>query len=1299
MDALLCHLEDHRFVAVVGSSGSGKSSLVRAGLLPAVRGGFLLEIRDWITPVVRPGYKPFERLARALVRAASDRRKLPGSQSNETLHEDVDRGLTVSTLRRESQGLEDALRELGLDTRTHLVLVVDQFEEIFAFRRRASTSDQTVARDEAAAFVSLLLNACSSPTGRIWVVLTMRSDFIGDCEAFLGLPEAVSRSQFLVPRLDRSQMERAITGPSLLTETRYNPFVFEHGLVNQLINDAGDRPDQLPLMQHALMRTWRHAIDRSEADSSGCVLASRDYNSTGGLEKVLSDHANEAWAEIKGNPKLAEVARDVFLLLCDVSPDGQIARRRPSVGEIMRVAGAGCADVERVVRAFQNDDRNFLITSPAEGFTEETRLDISHESLLRQWDKLSGVDGWLEKERGSVAEIRRLVTGAKLFNEGKGESLSAKDLDRVKKWQAEEDPDLEWALRYVTAEEWTAAMQFVDASVKAMAHRDRVRRRVIAACMMAVLVVVTLLVINVWQAYKSLARTRMALRMAYLERGMRLLDAGDPAGGAVWFAQLFKLMPPHRIKTDVYRRRLEIGLRQLPRLLQLLPHDRQALYSEMSRDGRHIVTLTAAEERTVEPDPSDSRWATGTETAWLWTIKDAKPAQPHRLESKLPAKSVCLSPDGSLVASAHGDDKGAGEILIWNITGAEPNCIRQLSLDGAATLVAWSPDGARVAFAQEVGTAHGKVSVWDWKSEKQPGKSSGQYDKIALLVWSPAGNAIAFVDQQKGEARVWDLASSTPAPIPLRLETSVNDVVFSSDGRHILTAAGIKGIEIGAEQTEIGRAQIWNAETGERFGPWLPHKGAVLTAQFSPDNKFIVTASTDGTAKVWSASSGRELLALPHDGWVFCASFSPDGRHIATGGRDRMAHVWDILTGQLAIPPMNHGGTVSKVAFSSDGRRLITTSKETPRIWAFATGIKPPPALKVDGPISWGAFSRNGRRIVTIAELDSGKNWKAQIWDAKSGHLESEYQHAEPLTRAALSDDGSRVLLGVSDVDKDLYRALVLDASNGKPVSPPISLAGDPAFLAFGQGKANQFVTLIRDDKGDTTIAQVWNAPSGEPLTKPLSHEVPVYFATFSLDNSRLLTTGGERNPNAGKAFIWQVMNNDQRPIVVEHSELVTHGEFSTDGRKIVTASEDNYASVWQTADGMLLSTLKNLHTADLTDVSFSPDGNQIVSASYDQTAVVSDWRKREIVSVFKHSGVVNSAQFSPDGKRVATASADCTARLWDVKTNELIAVLKQGDSVRKAAFSENGRALLAFSAPTAPSASFQKGISGLVCC
>ena len=1219
-------LAERRVIAVVGPSGSGKKSLISAGVVPALRSGALPGSEEWrYFPLITPGTHPLRNVVEGVSGSAAG---------------DVDE--LVSAMRRSSKALLSLVKR-GADQ--PVFLAFPRFEEVFTL---ANAEDRRALADN-------LLELVEAP-GNHRVLIAIRNEFLTHLGQLGPFQARLQQGEVFVPPFDASELREVVEKPAERVGLK-----FEDGLVDALIFDALGDPAALPLLQFTLLKLW----DRRERNR----VTWKGFRQIGGCRGAVEQAAEEMYAKLDSCEQ--EILKGILLRI--VRPG---AAREVICSTVQRASLYGGAEsharVDRVIDALIRAG----LVEISEERTANQRLRVVHEALVTKWPRL--VD-WLEDERTKLRQRYRLAIAAAQWKE------------------KQEDPGALWGgLLLEEARSYSdlndVEREFVDASAKARAHRDRLRRRVKAAGVMALVAVVILLVLNVWQAYKSLERTRKALRMAYIERGMRLLDAGDPAGGAVWFAQLFKLKPPNRVKTDVYRRRLEIGLRQLPRLLQLLPHDRQVSYSEMSRDGRHIVTLTAAEERTVEPEPSDPRWATGTETAWLWTIKDAQPAKPHRLESKLPAKSVCLSPDGSLVASAHGDDKGAGEILIWNVTGPEPNCIRQLSLDGAATRVAWSPDGARVAFAQEVGTAHGKVSVWDWKSEKQPGKSSGHYDKIALLAWSPSGKAIAFVDQQKGEAQVWDLASSTPAPIPLKLETSVNDVVFNSDGRHILTAAGIKGIEIGAEQAEIGRAQIWNAETGERVGPPLPHKGAVLTARFSPDNKRIVTASTDGTAKVWSASSGRELLALPHDGWVFCASFSPDGRHIATGGRDRMAHVWDILTGQLAIPPMNHGGTVSKVAFSSDGRRLITTSKETPRIWAFATGIKPPPALKVDGPISWGAFSRNGRRIVTITELDSGKNWKAQIWDARSGHLESEYQHAEPLTRAALSDDGSRVLLGVSDVDKDLYRALVLDASNGKPVSPPISLAGDPAFLAFGQGKADQFVTLIRDDKGDTTIAQVWNALSGEPLTKPLSHEVPVYFATFSLDNSRLLTTGGERNPNAGKAFIWQVMNNDQRPIVVEHSELITHGEFSTDGRKIVTASEDNYASVWQTADGMLLSTLKNLHTADLTDVSFSPDGNQIVTASYDQTAVVSDWRKREIVSVFKHSGVVNSAQFSPDGKRVATASADCTARLWDVKTNELIAVLKQGDSVRKAAFSENGRALLAFSAATAPSASFQKG-------
>jgi hypothetical protein len=429
---LLGLLEDASLVAVVGASGSGKSSLVKAGLLPVIRQGFLLGTGDWIVAVARPGEEPYGCLAHQLAAV------LPAAEPE-----------LLQALRRSDRGLLGAceLAKVGVETR--VLVVVDQFEELFGFRRAASP----ISRDQAAAFVAMLLRTAVEPEGRIRIVLTMRSDFIGDCEAFLGLPEAISRSQFLVPRLTRSQMEEAIVRPGQVGGAEYERFAFEEGLVNRIVNDAGDRPDQLPLMQHALMRTWKLA----KARGSASLLAHRDYDQAGAIEKALSQDADAAFQELE-KPR-QEIARRMFLLLCDVSLDGQITRRRPPVAEVMDVAGASRGEVEQVVRAFQREDRNFLLPPAAFAFEETSLLDVSHEALLRRWELFQK---WREGETRDAAELRRLAEQADLRASGEGGLLRATDLGRIRAWQQRTSPA--WSRRYVSQKVWSSAAEFIKAS-------------------------------------------------------------------------------------------------------------------------------------------------------------------------------------------------------------------------------------------------------------------------------------------------------------------------------------------------------------------------------------------------------------------------------------------------------------------------------------------------------------------------------------------------------------------------------------------------------------------------------------------------------------------------------------------------------------------------------------------------------------------------------------------------------------------------------------------------------------------
>ena len=508
VSALLRQLEDHAFVAVLGSSGSGKSSLVRAGLIPAVREGFLLAMTKWRFLVIRPGHRPYQRLVRVLtspIDSSGENHSAPARDEPTTSEE----SRVLSTLLGNDRGLLTALDESGISADTNVMIVVDQFEELFAFRRAGAGRDDVASRDEVAAFVNTLLCACADPNGRVRVVLTMRSDFVGDCEAFLGLPEAVSRSQFLVPRLDRVQMEDAIIRPGTIKEAEFRPFSFEQGLVNRIINDAGDRPDQLPLMQHALMRTWKLAVQRAKQNGTLVQLMHKDYDDAGGITEALSRHAEDAWKLIEGDQRKEEIVRRLFLLLCDISPDGQITRRRPRVTEVQAVTGAGKEELEGLIRLFQEDDRNFLFPRLEHHQNASDFLDISHEALLRQWPRFAR---WLEQERQDASELERLAEQAVLRSQKAGGLLTATDLVRIAEWNRR--VSVEWARRYVKLEAWGNVVAYIEESKKDVKKQAWKKRGLLAAIVIVLVVATAISLVLMFQANAAKADAQHALTQA-----------------------------------------------------------------------------------------------------------------------------------------------------------------------------------------------------------------------------------------------------------------------------------------------------------------------------------------------------------------------------------------------------------------------------------------------------------------------------------------------------------------------------------------------------------------------------------------------------------------------------------------------------------------------------------------------------------------------------------------------------------------------------------------------------------------
>lgn len=478
-EQLIGKLGRTRFLAVVGTSGSGKSSLVRAGLLPSLLGGFMSSAgSNWKIAITRPGNDPIGNLAKAL--NAPD---VFGSEIQENAA--LQTVLADATLQRGSRGLIDVVRQAMISENENLLVVVDQFEEIFRFARVAEGEGY---QNESAAFVKLILEASRQREVPIYVVLTMRSDYLGDCSEFWGLPEAINESQYLIPRLTRDQLREAMIGPINVAQGSITP-----RLVNRLLNDVGDNQDQLPVLQHLLMRVWDECKEKRlevevevngklvmkphQAVHHGDALDLCCYEAVGGMTHALSRHADDAFNELP-DERSRKVAEKLFKALTEKGPDNREIRRPVTLGEICAVVDAGASEVITVIETFRRQGRSFLMPPEGVELNSDSLIDISHESLIRAWERLKQ---WVDEETRSARIYRRLAETAVLHKEGGAGLWRDPDLQIALTWREESKPNEVWAQRY--HREFRGAMAFLDESVserdKEIRDREIGRRKAI----------------------------------------------------------------------------------------------------------------------------------------------------------------------------------------------------------------------------------------------------------------------------------------------------------------------------------------------------------------------------------------------------------------------------------------------------------------------------------------------------------------------------------------------------------------------------------------------------------------------------------------------------------------------------------------------------------------------------------------------------------------------------------------------------------------------------------------------------
>ncbi|MBP9927200.1 MAG: hypothetical protein KBF45_14560, partial [Cyclobacteriaceae bacterium] len=440
VDEILLKLYNNRSVTIMGYSGSGKSSLMHCGLIPILYGGFMTDSGPhWKVITTRPGSSPIENLSLAAVDFLVEEGRI--NTEDISIH----KAIINSVLRNSANGLVELTRYLQSSKSDNVFFLIDQFEELFRYK----DSDNEDFTNESIAYVNLLLNAVGQRDVPAYISLSMRSDFIGECASFHGLAQMINTSNYLVPQMTRDQKRLAIEGPVAVGGGRIS-----QRLVKRLLSDIGDNQDQLPILQHALMRTWDYWVANRE-DSEPMDI--RHYNAIGRIAQALSLHANEAYDELSTKEK--EIAEALFKSLSEKSSETLELRRPARVSEVALLAQVDEGQVISVVERFRKAGRSFLMPGIPASLHAGSIIELSHESLMRIWTRLSA---WVDEEYESAHMYKRVSEAAAMYQIGKTSLWRPPDLQLALNWQKKQKPTRQWAQRYDIAFE--RAIVFLDTS-------------------------------------------------------------------------------------------------------------------------------------------------------------------------------------------------------------------------------------------------------------------------------------------------------------------------------------------------------------------------------------------------------------------------------------------------------------------------------------------------------------------------------------------------------------------------------------------------------------------------------------------------------------------------------------------------------------------------------------------------------------------------------------------------------------------------------------------------------------------
>ncbi len=935
-DEIVRNLLDNRFCAVTGASGSGKSSLIYCGVIPTLFDQFTENPLNWEILTSRPGNSPVSNLLNKL-----------GQLSDIGTEELIKKPEDFGTL----------LGNIYVEKKTRILIIIDQFEEVF----RYTETEQRKSIDSPFFFTDVLTDLIKHNNIPVYLIVTMRSDFIGECSRFTEFTSLINSSNYLVPRMTRDDFIEVIEGPVISTGASINS-----SLVEKLLEDLGDNPDQLPVLQHALMRTWNYWKLHNDINRP---ISVSDYDSVGRIEKALSEHANEAYDELNAREK--EVCEKIFRTITEKGSDNKGVRKPASLNKLSEICQASQSEVIKVLDTFRSPGRSFITPSNETELTGETVIDISHESLMRIWDRLRT---WVDEESSAVQMYKRLAESANQYQIGRSGLWRPPDLQLAINWRRKTNPTLAWAERINPAFE--LSMVFLETSEKEFQKEEEnkiyLQKRQLKRTRFFALVLGTAAVIAlglfIWtrelqvQAEKEFQRAETQRQLAELKTLEAQQESDRAEKAAIEAQEQREIAEKQSTIADIQRNEAErnaleatkqatiatINLEEANRQRSIAQTNeeeanKQKMEAEKAREEafqRRMLTIAKtlavkSQQASTDADlrsllayqgfifnerykgySNDVDIFSGLYKALKISLGNSYNVF-HGHDSEV--KSVVFIPGSQSFLSAGND----GNILKWNLHDKEKSYSTLYKGNSLIETIRISQDGRLLVCADN----KSGLLLFDLTSQTgNPKILAGTEKNIRAIAIAPDNNTM-FTAGMEPVIDYWDISTGKTRAFT-DPGSRVNALSLSPDG--LLLAGG----------TRDGRLMVWRTKS-ETITTVITEDpvNPIHSLAFSPDYKYIVAGNIKGQILIFRADNFEQVRMLSnHKARITDLNFTPDGKKMISTSFDGNVLLWNMedLTG----PPVvldDHSGFVFSAAVNHNGNYMVSGSSEGDKLIARPT--------------------------------------------------------------------------------------------------------------------------------------------------------------------------------------------------------------------------------------------------------------------------------------------------------------------------------------------------------------------------